>query len=85
MFNRIREETRGQFIPASMVTEAFATESLPATWITTITHHFILLDLAFNHTYSTPTNFLNSFSSTITNPSFFAFSYFEPGSAPTTT
>ena len=30
-FNRIREVTCGQLMPASMVTEAFATDTLPAT------------------------------------------------------
>jgi len=69
----------------SVIPETFATDPLPATWITAVACFFILLNIAFNHTYDTPTNFLNSFSSIIINPSFFAFSYFDPGSVPTTT
>jgi hypothetical protein len=68
-----------------VVAETFTAESFPAAGIATVTECFVLLDLAFNHWYHAPTNFLNSFSSIMVNPSFFAFSYFEPGSAPTTT
>ncbi len=84
-FNRIREKTCGKLISTPVVTEAFTTDSFPATRITTITLNLVFLYLTFGHSYGSPTTFLNSFSSMMVNPSFFAFSYFEPGSVPTTT
>jgi hypothetical protein len=84
-FNRIREKTCGKLISTPMVAEAFTTDPFPATRITTITRNLIFLYLTFDHSYDTPTNFLNWSSSMMVNPSFFAFSYFEPGSVPTTT
>jgi hypothetical protein len=84
-FNVIGKETRGKLASTLVVAETFATESFPATWITTITRNFVFLYLTLYHNYCAPTNFLNSFSSMIVNPSFFAFSYFEPGDVPTTT
>ena len=84
-FNRIREKTCGKLVSAPVVTEAFTTDSFPATRITTITRNLVFLYLTFDHSYDSPTTFLNSFSSMMVNPSFFAFSYFEPGSVPTTT
>jgi hypothetical protein len=84
-FDGIWKETCGQLISASMVSETFTTQTLSTAWIATVAYHLILFDITFNHVYDTPTNFLNSFSSIITKPNFFAFSYFEPGSFPTTT
>ncbi len=84
-FNCIRKETRGEFISALVIAKTFATDSFPTTWITTITRYFVFLYFTFYHNYGAPTNFLNSLSLIITNPSFFAFSYFEPGFIPTTT
>jgi hypothetical protein len=84
-FNGIGEKTCGKLISVPMVTEAFTTDSFPATGITTITRNLVFLYLTFGHSYDSPTTFLNSFSSMMVNPSFFAFSYFEPGSVPTTT
>jgi len=84
-FNGIWEKTRGKLISALMVTQAFTTDPFPAAGVTTITSNLVFLYLAFDHSYDSPTNFLNSFSSMMVNPSFLAFSYFEPGSAPTTT
>lgn len=84
-FNYIWEKTRGKLVSISMVADAFTTNPLSTAGIGTITHTFVFLYLTFDHTYATPTIFLNSFSSMMVNPSFFAFWYFDPGSAPTTT
>lgn len=84
-FNSIGEKTRGKLISVLMVAEAFTTDPFPAAWVSTITRNLVFLNLTFGHSYDSPTTFLNSFSSRMVNPSFFAFSYFEPGSAPTIT
>ena len=84
-FNGFREKTRGKFVPAPMVAEAFTTNSFPGTRITAVTRTLVFLYITFCHFYVTPISFLNSVSSMRVSPSFFAFSYFEPGSEPTTT
>jgi hypothetical protein len=84
-FNVIGKETCGKLASTLVVAETFTTESFSAAWIATVTRVFVFLYLAVCHNYYAPTNFLNSFSSMIVTPSFFAFAYFEPGSVPTTT
>ncbi len=84
-FEGVREKTRGELSSAFMVAETFAADSFSAAGICAVTRKFVFLYLTFHHRHPAPTIFLNSFSSMRVRPSFFAFSYFEPGSVPTTT
>ena len=87
-FNIIWEKTSRDLSTITMITKTQTAHTFLITWVSTVTIFFINLHLTFWQNYQTSiyeSIFLNFSSSIILTPSFFAFSYLEPGLLPTTT